>query len=84
MIHEFDLKLQLAEEELKTKAITIERQSHELEDRADQEGKQDREIQVCTCTYTTIIHVVDPCSRLKTWLFTLHACAWSTGMCSRV
>ena len=47
MIHELDQKLQLTEEELKTKSITIERQSHELEDRAEGERKQEREIQVC-------------------------------------
>lgn len=44
--HELELKMQLAEEELKTKAITIERQSRELEDRANQERKQDKEMQV--------------------------------------
>ena len=44
------MKLQLAEEELKTKTTTIERQSQELEDRADQEGKQEKEIQVNVCS----------------------------------
>lgn len=38
--------MQLSEEELKTKAITIERQSQELEDRANHERKQDKEMQV--------------------------------------
>ena len=45
--------MQLAEEELKTKAITIERQSRELEDRANHERKQDKEMQVHTHTTNT-------------------------------
>jgi hypothetical protein len=51
------LKVQLAEEELKTKAITIERQSRELEDRADQERKQDKEMQVHNYVHVCHKHI---------------------------
>lgn len=45
--------MQLAEEELKTKGITIERLSQELEDGANHERKQDKEMQVHMHTTNT-------------------------------
>ena len=56
VIHELDLKVQLTGEELKTKTITIERQNHELEDRADQQRKQEKKIQVIRGEYVCHSH----------------------------